>query len=216
MCVYGNDYIRPPFTTYLNCGNIISRCCQFVNNIFDIFALDGQKYELSTKHNFDFKKALVAPPNRNASGQPNILPRRAFAALNAVKPQRAQTCRYLRSALTITNPPEAKQRAVAGLQRRAVRRFVGRANRFVDRECKAYGQLAAPDTASPLRELPFHALFQDHVRLDARPVREHDIRRQISRPGDLLQCPTEYAFDHLRRKAMAERVADRRKARRLL
>ena len=71
----------------------------------------------------------------------------------------------------------------------------------------------------PLRRdgnLLLHALLQVRVRLDVRSVHKHDLRRQIPRPGHFLQYPAEYAFDHFRRKAMAERIADRRKVRKTL
>ena len=66
------------------------------------------------------------------------------------------------------------------------------------------------------RDFLLHALFQVCVRLDMRSVHEHNLRRQIPRPCDLFQYPTEYAFDDLRRKAMAKCIADRRKMRQLL
>ena len=71
----------------------------------------------------------------------------------------------------------------------------------------------------PLRRhgnLLLHALLQVRVRLDVRSVHKYHLRRQISRPGDLHQYPEEHAFDHFRRKAMAERIADRRKVRKTL
>lgn len=71
----------------------------------------------------------------------------------------------------------------------------------------------------PLRchgDFLLHALLQVRVRLDVRSVHKHDLRRQISRPGHFLQYPAEYALDHFRSKAMAERIADRRKVRKIL
>ena len=66
------------------------------------------------------------------------------------------------------------------------------------------------------RDFLLHALLQVRVRLDVRSVHKHDLRRQISRPGHFLQYPAEHALDHFRSKAMAERIADRRKVRKTL
>ena len=71
----------------------------------------------------------------------------------------------------------------------------------------------------PLRchgDFLLYALLQVRVRLDVRSVHKYHLRRQISRPGHFLQYPAEHALDHFRRKAMAERIADRRKVRKTL
>ena len=66
------------------------------------------------------------------------------------------------------------------------------------------------------RDFLLHALLQVRVRLDVRSVHKHDLRRQVPRPGHFLQNPAEHALDDFRRKAMAERIADRRKVRKTL
>lgn len=73
-----------------------------------------------------------------------------------------------------------------------------------------------PDTALPQRESASERAFQIGVRLNVRSIHKHDLRRKISRAGDFLQHPPEHPFDHFRSKAVAKRIADRRKMRKRL
>ena len=54
------------------------------------------------------------------------------------------------------------------------------------------------------------------VRLDVRSIHKHDLRRKISRAEVFLQYPPEHTFYHFRSKAVAKRIADRRKVRKRL